>query len=99
MNDDREGSNNVIVKIPPDIEPWIRQRVASGEYSSEADVVQAALFRMREESADQVEGPAELKAMVNAGVAQLDRGESEEFDPAKMKAEARQYRASLGKKV
>ena len=57
--------------IPSDLEPFVQQQVATGEYASADEVVVAGLQVLREVKRRQ----AEFREQVRLGVDQLDRGE------------------------
>jgi putative addiction module CopG family antidote len=61
----------MVSTIPSDLEPFVQQQLASGEYRSQDEVVAAGLQVLRELKRRQ----AEFRQEVNAGVNQLDRGE------------------------
>lgn len=57
--------------IPAEFEPFVRERIDTGKYQSEQEVLTAALtlWKLREEQMD------ELRAKIQVGIDQLDRGE------------------------
>ncbi len=57
--------------IPSDLEPFVQQQVATGEYASADEVVVAGLQVLREVKRRQ----SEFREQVRLGVDQLDRGE------------------------
>ena len=57
--------------IPSDLEPFVQQQVATGQYGSPDEVVVAGLRVLRELKRRQ----AEFQEQVQAGVDQVDRGE------------------------
>jgi len=57
--------------IPSDLEQFVQQQVATGEYRSQDEVVAAGLQVLRELKSRQ----AEFRREVKVGVDQLDRGE------------------------
>ena len=57
--------------IPSDLEQFVQQQLASGEYRSQDEVVVAGLQVLRELKRRQ----AEFRQEVKSGVDQLDRGE------------------------
>jgi antitoxin ParD1/3/4 len=57
--------------IPSDLEPFVQQQLASGEYHSQDEIVAAGLHVLRELKRRQ----AELQRQVKVGIDQLDRGE------------------------
>ena len=68
--------------IPPDLEQFVQQQLASGEYRSEEEVVTAGLQVLRELKRRQ----AEFRQDVQAGVEQLDRGEGIKLAPEELRA-------------
>ncbi len=64
------------VELPPQIEADIRQRIESGPYQSVAEVIHEALRALDER--EQLHG---LRAKLQIGIAQLDRGEGIAFTP------------------
>ncbi|MFN8591795.1 MAG: type II toxin-antitoxin system ParD family antitoxin [Thermomicrobiales bacterium] len=65
------------IQIPADIEARIRQKVERGDYPNENDVIRQAL-RLLDEQEDAV---AALRAKLQIGLDQLDRGEGRLFTP------------------
>jgi antitoxin ParD1/3/4 len=61
----------MIGSIPSDLEPFVQQQIASGEYHSQDEVVAAGLQVLRKLKCRQ----AEFREEVKVGVDQLDRGE------------------------
>ncbi len=65
---------SITVKLSPPLEAMVREKVASGEYASEADVVEQALLLLQRHEAVQA---AELDALcrdIAQGLADLDAG-------------------------
>lgn len=65
------------IQIPADIEVRIRQKVERGDYPNEDDVIRQAL-RLLDEQEDAI---AALRAKLQIGLDQLDRGEGRLFTP------------------
>jgi len=63
------------VSLPPEIEARVRAHVESGEYSSPADVISAAIQLFDQVALERQQQHARLREMVQLGVDQLDRGE------------------------
>jgi putative addiction module CopG family antidote len=61
----------MVGNIPSDLEPFVQQQVAAGEYGSADEVVGAGLQVLRELKHRQ----AEFQEQVRMGVDELDRGE------------------------
>jgi putative addiction module CopG family antidote len=77
------------VSIPPEFEAFAREQVASGRYSSEAEVVADAL---KQYLADR----EALLAWLDPAIAQLDRGEGRPFDREDTKRRGRERRQRAG---
>lgn len=60
------------VTLPPDLEQRIAERVAAGDSASSSEVVEQALRLLFETEAAR----ARLRAEIQIGIDQLDRGES-----------------------
>ena len=65
------------VTLTPDQEKMVRSLVESGSYANENDVVAEALRRMEED-----DGLEPLRAAVQVGLAEIERGEVVEYTPA-----------------
>ncbi|MCL1468021.1 type II toxin-antitoxin system ParD family antitoxin [Argonema galeatum] len=63
------------VSLRGELEQFIDERVKSGRYSSADEVVEEALWLLRERDRTQSEHLAELKAKIREGIEELDRGE------------------------
>lgn len=61
------------IKLPAEIEAIVKAKVASGAYASESDVVVAAL-RLLETDAERQRKFAELKALIQEGIDDVERG-------------------------
>jgi putative addiction module CopG family antidote len=77
------------VSIPPEFETFAREQVAAGRYSSEAEVVVAAL---KQYLADR----EALLAALDPAIEQLDRGEGRPFDAEDTKRRGRERRQRAG---
>jgi Arc/MetJ-type ribon-helix-helix transcriptional regulator len=64
----------VSAEIPAEFVPCIRDMIASGQYTSESDVIADALRLLRQSHRD--------RNLVEEGLDQLERGEFLEFDDA-----------------
>lgn len=60
------------VQITPELESLVQEILAQGEFQDEAEVLREALHLLQKRQ--------QLMRDVNDGVAQLDRGESSEYD-------------------
>lgn len=68
--------------IPSDLEQFVQQQVATGEYHSQDEVVVAGLQVLREVKLRQ----AEFRQQVQTGIDQLDRGEGIELSHDELRA-------------
>lgn len=59
---------------PPDLREFVQSALDSGEYANMDQMLEAGLRSLQERR-------EELKAALQIGIDQLDRGESEPFDP------------------
>lgn len=57
------------VPLPPDLQRFVEGQISSGGYSSEDELLTAAVVALREQKL------AELKARIQVGIEQADRGE------------------------
>lgn len=74
------------VEIPPELEQYMQQELAKGEYESEGELILDAV-RVLQELKTRHEN---LRQDVLAAIAQSDRGESEPLDIEAIKTEGRQ---------
>lgn len=65
----------MVIDLDPRWQAFVRQKVASGQYDSERQVLEAALGRL--EQSENWSGPSgeELRKLVQEGVDAADRGE------------------------
>ena len=76
--------------LPPDVQEFVKQVVANGEYGSEGEVMIAGVRALRELK----HRHDELRQDIQVAIDELDRGEGEPLDMAAIKAEvAENYRA------
>ncbi|MDP6719342.1 MAG: type II toxin-antitoxin system ParD family antitoxin [Pirellulaceae bacterium] len=82
------------VELTPDDQTFVEERIRSGRYENAADVVHQALTLMRltPRSLDDV------RAMVDTGLEQLDRGEGTPWNGEEIKAEGRRRLDEIRKK-
>jgi antitoxin ParD1/3/4 len=83
------------ISLTPHLEKLVQDRVKSGRYTSASEVIREALRLL--ESHDQAvdSGLARLKADVDAGLRQLDAGQSAPFDADAVERIKRAGRAKL----
>lgn len=76
--------------LPPDLEQFVNEQVAHGGFATPASVIEAGLQLLRERR-------EELKALIDAGIEQADRGELTPFDPLATLSEVlSEHGASIG---
>jgi antitoxin ParD1/3/4 len=63
------------IHLPPDLEQFVKERVASGDYSVASEVVRDALERLRDTHELDRAKLDELRREVQTGIDALDRGE------------------------
>ena len=68
--------------IPSDLEQFVQQQVATGQYHSQEEVVVAGLQILREVKSRQ----AALREDIQVGIDQLDRGEGIELSQDELRA-------------
>ena len=80
------------VSLTPELERFVQERIASGRYRSESEVLEAALSLLREREEREREREAKLAALradIDEGIASLDRGEGIPGDEAFARLRAR----------
>ena len=77
------------VSIPPEFAAYAREQVAAGRYSSEAEVVAAALKQY-------IVDREALVTLIEPAIEQLDRGEGHPFDAEQTKRRGRERRQHAG---
>ena len=65
----------VNVSITPELDAFLRSRVKSGRYQTTSEVVREALRLLERREQDREEAILELKAKLDRGVGQAERGE------------------------
>ena len=65
----------VNVSITPELDAFLRSRVKSGRYQTTREVVREALRLLERREQDREEAILELKAKLDRGVGQAERGE------------------------
>ena len=72
------------VVLKPELEAFIREKVESGDYADAADVIDEAL---RAKMGDEAEQRDRLRAAIDEGIAEADRGETVPVDFGEIAAE------------
>ena len=77
------------VTLTPELEHLIQDKVASGLYASESEVIRAALRLLKDRDDLKLLAVEDLRREIQKGLDQLDRGESGLLDAEYIKAEGR----------
>lgn len=77
------------ISLRPELERFVNSKVSSGSFSDPTDVVSAALEALQSQERWDAKDVAELRRAVAKGTAELDAGQSEEWDVDQVKAEGR----------
>ena len=77
------------VTLTPEFERLIHDKVASGLYTSEDEVIWEALRLLKDRDELRILAVEDLRREVQKGLDQLDRGESVLLDAERIKAEGR----------
>ncbi len=67
-------------KFPPDVEQLIRAQMAAGVFSTEDDLLRAALRALDDEQRATIDEDPEVVAGIGRGLEQLQRGLGRPFD-------------------
>jgi antitoxin ParD1/3/4 len=70
----------VDIKLTPKLEEWVRERMDTGLYQSESEVIREALRIMLRQQEQWESRRDELRGELQEGLDQLDRGEGRAFD-------------------
>ena len=77
------------ISIDPELRGFIDELIRAGRCNDEQDAVRMALERWREDDLLTDWDAEELREAIQKGVDQAERGESEPWDAAKIKADCR----------
>ena len=77
------------VTLTPELEHLIQDKVASGLYASESEVIREALRLLKDRDELKLLAIEDLRREIQKGLDQLDRGESVPFDAEHIKTEGR----------
>jgi antitoxin ParD1/3/4 len=76
------------ITLPPDLEAMMQEKIEAGLFNSADEVIAAALTLMMELDDAQREKLARLRAAVQVGIDQADRGDfAEDFSIEKLQSE------------
>lgn len=77
------------ISLPPELARYVQDKIRSGAFASADEVVRAALDSQRLQEEITQEDVKELRALVAVGLDQANRGLSEPWDAAQIKAKLR----------
>lgn len=77
------------VTLTPELERLIHDKIASGLYASESEVIREALRLLKDRDELRLLAAEDLRREIQKGLDQLDRGESVLLDAERIKAEGR----------
>ncbi len=83
------------ISLPPDLEELIKQKVATGHYTSASEVISEGL-RLLQEKEELERRRDELRGELLVAQAQLRNGQAMPFDVEKIKAEVRERLQAQG---
>ena len=75
--------------LPPDLEEFVANQVASGAYTTQGEIVREALMLLRERQRLRELRLLDLRKEIQLGLEQSDRGETAPWDVEEVKAEVR----------
>ena len=85
------------VSLTPELERFVQDRVASGWYQTASEVVREALRLLEQQEREREAAFQSLKAKLDRGAAQADRGEFVEPDEVLKKIDALKQKRAAGK--
>jgi antitoxin ParD1/3/4 len=77
------------ITLTPELEHLVQDKVASGLYASESEVVREALRLLKNRDELKLLAVEDLRREIQRGLDQLDRGESVPLDAERIKSEGR----------
>jgi antitoxin ParD1/3/4 len=75
------------IQLKPELERFIREEVSNGRYETPGEAVNAAVARLQTDTELSADDLADLRAEVDIGIAEADRGEFVEFTAEDIVAE------------
>ena len=85
------------VSLTPELERFVQDRVASGRYQTASEVIREGLRLLEQQEREREATLAALKAKLERGAAQADRGEFVDPDEVLQRIEAMKRMRSAGK--
>ena len=89
-----KATTTVAISLNEEDQRFLQEAVKSGRYFSESEVVAEALSEFKVREAIRRDKVAELRAKVQVGIDQADKGEFVEFTAGDVKAEGRKRLAA-----
>jgi antitoxin ParD1/3/4 len=86
------------VSLDPQVQKFIEQKVRNGQYASPEEAVNQMLDHVRAQEELTPEDLDDLRAEIDIGIAEADRGEFAEFTAEDVIAERRAHRMANEKK-
>ncbi len=86
------------ISLSPELEKFVSDKVAGGQFDSASDVVRGALEVLKEQEALTSADIEELRPQVAKGIDQLERGEGAPWNVEEIKAEGRKRLSQNRKK-
>ena len=83
------------IELDPALRHYVRQKVESGAFASESEVINDAVAAAKAQEELTAEDVAELRAMIAVGAEQADRGEVAAWDPVALKKRLREQLARM----
>ena len=87
------------LKLPPELERFVADKVKAGEFDAPDDVIVGALVAMQSAEALSPDHVDELRRDVLVGIEQLDAGQVAEFTAADIKSQGRAILEARGRKT
>lgn len=84
------------ISLTPELESYVKQKVAEGMYSSVSEVMREALRLLEERDALKAMKLESLRRDIQEGIDELDRGEGTPLDMKAIKAKARAMKENRG---
>ena len=73
------------VSLTPKLEQFVEKKIKAGLYQTASEVVREGLRLLAERDQREAAGLAELRSLINAGLEQIESGQTKPFDDAAMK--------------
>ena len=80
--------HSISIQLPTDLDQFVQAQVASGDFRSEQELLEAAVRLLRDRAEQKMARLSDLKRELQIGIDQLERGETTAFDAEAILAEA-----------